>query len=309
MADVGVITNITEDHLGIDGINTMEELTFVKSLIVEEIKKDGYAVLNADDYWSLKTLPRIKAKKIFFSFNKNNRYIVNNIKSGQIAVYVDDNKLMVANNNKHYKICDVNEIGISIYGKLKYNIENAMAATAALVSLDVDYCIISKGLRSFKGDEETNRGRFNQYEVNGVKVILDYGHNYEGYRAVLSSLINMDAKKLTGVIGVPGDRDDKSSVKIGELCGEYFDRVYIKEDKDKRGRKEREVAEVLEKGVLNTIKDKSKSKIILDEVEALKEALTMSEKGDLIIVFYEKFEELANYLKSTQALLEEIAVQ
>lgn len=309
LADVGVITNISEDHLGLDGINTMEDLMLVKSLIVEEIKEDGYAIINADDPWSLKTLPRIKSKKIFFSFDKDNSYIVDNIEKGEVAVFIEENMLMVANNGKKYRVCDVSEIGISLEGRLKYNIENAMAATAALVSLDVDYCIIAKGLRSFKSDEDSNKGRFNQFDVNGVKVILDYGHNLEGYRAVLSSLGTLEANRIIGVIGVPGDRDDKLSVKIGELCGNHFDWIFIKEDRDRRGRQEREVPEIIEKGVLKTIKEKKRVKIILDEVEALKEALNIAKTGDLIIVFFEEFEGVASYIKSLQNVLQEVAVQ
>ncbi|WP_326511688.1 cyanophycin synthetase [Clostridium intestinale] len=308
-ADVGIITNITEDHLGLDGINSMEELMFVKSLVVEEIREGGYAVINADDYWSLQALSRIKSKKVFFSFDKDNRYIMENISNGGIAIYLDENNLMVTNNNKTYKICAIDKIGISLDGKLKYNIGNAMAAVGALVAMNVDYCIIAKGLESFKSDEKTNRGRFNQFEINGVNVILDYGHNYQGYKSVISSLVDMKVKNLIGVIGVPGDREDGSSIKIAELCGEHFDKVFIKEDKDKRGRKEREVAEILERGVLKTIKEKNNVKVVLDELEALREALNIAQKGDLIVVFYEKFDRLFNYLKSSQGVLKEVAVQ
>jgi len=216
---------------------------------------------------------------------------------------------MVTNNNKTYKICAIDKIGISLDGKLKYNIGNAMAAVGALVAMNVDYCIIAKGLESFKSDEKTNRGRFNQFEINGVNVILDYGHNYQGYKSVISSLVDMKVKNLIGVIGVPGDREDGSSIKIAELCGEHFDKVFIKEDKDKRGRKEREVAEILERGVLKTIKEKNNVKVVLDELEALREALNIAQKGDLIVVFYEKFDRLFNYLKSSQGVLKEVAVQ
>lgn len=309
VADVAIITNITEDHLGLDGVNTMEDLMLVKSLVVEAVKDDGYAIINADDFWSLEALPRIKCRKVFFSFNKNNKYIKENIEMGEIAVFIEDNNLMVVNNNRSYKVCQTNEISISFNGKLKYNIENAMAATAALVSMEVDYCLIANGLKSFKGDEQTNKGRFNQFHVNGVNVVLDYGHNLEGYRSVLSSVAQLDVNRLIGVIGVPGDRENSALDKIGEVSGSYFDKIFIKEDMDRRGRKVGEVAEVIEKGALKTITEKSDVKIILDEVEALSEALKIAEKGDLIIVFFEEFERLSNYLKSIEYSLGEVAIQ
>ena len=302
LADVAAITNITEDHIGIDGINSIEELAHLKSLVGEAVKEDGYVVINADDKWSKSILKNIKAKKIFFSKKKDNVLIQDAISSGNIAVYIEDNILCVTSEKKKYKVVDVANIPITLGGVLDFNIENIMASCGVLVGMGIDYCMISKGFRSFKLDSKYNSGRFNMYDVNGIKVILDYGHNLEGYRAILKSLIKIKKNNLIGVIGVPGDRSDSVINKIGTMCGNVMNNIYIKEDKDKRGRKEGEVASLLKSSV--DACDNGEAKIILDEKEALKEALNNAESGDCIIVFYEELSSLEKVIENYKVFSE-----
>lgn len=290
LADVAAITNITEDHIGVDGIKSMEELANVKSLVGEAVKDDGYVVLNADDKWSKKILKNIHAKKIFFSKKKDNALIQSAISSGNIAVYLENNILYVTNEKKNYKIADIRNIPITLGGILEFNVENVLAACGILVGMGIDYCMISKGFRSFKLNSVCNSGRFNIYNVNGINVILDYGHNIEGYRSVLKGLVKLKRNKLIGVIGVPGDRSNKAISEIGRMCGEVMDKIFIKEDIDRRGRKPGEVAEVLKSSIEEC--SKGKEKIVLDEKEALKEALNSAATGDYIVVFYEKLDPL-----------------
>lgn len=295
LADVAVITNITEDHIGIDGIEDMNELSKVKALVGEAVKKDGYVIINADDEWSIKILDRIKNEKIFFSMNNENELIKKAINEGKIAIYVKDNYLYANNNKREYKIIGIKNIPITLDGVLEFNIQNVMAACGALIGMRIDYCMIAKGFKTFKLNENYNLGRFNIYDLNGIKVILDYGHNIEGYRAVLKCLKKIKDKRVIGVIGIPGDRKDNMAISVGKLCGKYIDKIYIKEDRDKRGRKKEEMARLLEKGVLLS-GEKKFYKIILDEKEALKEALKTSLKGDIIVVFYEELQPLIDVI-------------
>ena len=295
LADVAVITNITEDHIGIDGIEDMNELSKVKALVGEAVKKDGYVIINADDEWSIKILDRIKNEKIFFSMNNENELIKKAINEGKIAIYVKDNYLYANNNKREYKIIGIKNIPITLDGVLEFNIQNVMAACGALIGMRIDYCMIAKGFKTFKLNENYNLGRFNIYDLNGIKVILDYGHNIEGYRAVLKCLKKIKDKRVIGVIGIPGDRKDNMALSVGKLCGKCIDKIYIKEDRDKRGRKKEEMARLLEKGVLLS-GEKKFYKIILDEKEALKEALKTSLKGDIIVVFYEELQPLIDVI-------------
>lgn len=304
VADVAVITNITDDHLGLDGVNSMEELSFVKSLVGEAVKEDGFVVINADDKWSKSIINRIKAKKIYFSKYRNNDLIQKNINDGGIAIFIENNQIFVVNNNKKYCISSINDIPISYNGILEYNLENVMAVCGALIGLQVDYCMIEKGLREFMPNEN-NIGRFNLYDVEGKKVILDYGHNIDGYNAVLSSLKKIKGNnKLIGVIGIPGDRKDEAAYEIGDICSRELDKIIIKEDRDSRGRSSGEIASLIQKGALNANKN-ANVQIYLDEVEAVEQALKISSQGDIIIVFYEELEpiiELINNKKRTKEL-------
>lgn len=295
LADVAVLTNITEDHLGIDGINTMEDLSKVKALVLEAVKPDGFAVMNADDKWSLSIVDRVKAPIIYFSEDENNQYIQRNIERGLPVVYEKNEKIVVRNNGKIYEIADIKDIPITLNGKLKYNVKNSMAACAALVAMKIDYCMIAKGITNFNGDGSDNLGRFNLFNVDGVSVVLDYGHNIDGYLSVIDGLKSMNYKSMVGIIGMPGDRSDEVITKVGEICGKAFDEIYIKEDCDRRGREIGEVAELLKIGVTKT--NAKSPKIILNELDALDAAINNSKPGTLIIQFYEDFDKLSSYLK------------
>ncbi|MBN1037492.1 cyanophycin synthetase [Clostridium botulinum] len=296
IADVSVITNITNDHLGLDGINSMEELSFVKALVGEAVKENGFTILNADDEWSKTIINRIKANKIFFSKYADNELIQKNIIDGGISVFIENDNIIVVNNHKKYSICSINDVPLSYNGLLKYNLENIMAACGALVGMNIDYCMISKGIMSF--NLNNNNGRFNIYEIEDRKIILDYGHNIEGYKAVLSSLDKIKKDKdLIGVIGIPGDRCDDIAIEIGEICSEMLDKIIIKEDKDRRGRDEGEIASLLKNGVLRKNKN-AKIHVCLDEIKALEKALMISKKGDTIVVFFEDLESIVKYINN-----------
>ena len=299
-ADAAIITNITNDHLGLDGINSIEELSFTKALVGEAVKKDGFVIINADDEYSKTIINRFEAEKIYFSKFKENPLIQENIASGKIAIFIENNMICVINNNKKYEIISTKDLPISYNGKLEYNIENAMAACGGLIGLKVDYCMISKGFMNFKLNNEYNNGRFNIYNYCDRKVILDYAHNIEGYKAVISSLKKIKGKNgLIGVIGIPGDRRNDVGYAIGEICANNLDKIVIKEDKDRRGRKIGEIAELLENAILKTNKN-ANLKVCLDEVEALKYAIDISNKDDIIVVFYEKLDLLLDFIKEEQ---------
>ncbi|WP_409069120.1 cyanophycin synthetase [Clostridium sp. FAM 1755] len=296
LADVGIITNVTEDHLGLGGINTLEDMGYVKALVGEAVKKDGYVVINADDEASINIIDRMKSRIVLFTKNKNNPIISQYLNNENLVLYLDEDTIYLQKLNQNQAIINVNKVPITLRGKLTYNVENIMAAMAALIALGLDINTIRQGLESFS-NEEQNPGRFNVYDVHGTNVILDYGHNIDGYKVVLESVKKMNNKRIIGVVGVPGDRTDSSTLKVGNICGENFDYIYIKEDRDKRGRKNGEIADLLKKGVLETGFKNSNISVVLDEEEALKKAIDFSEPGDLVIMFFEEFEPAANIVK------------
>lgn len=306
LADVAVITNIREDHLGIDGINSMEELCYVKSLVGEAVKEEGYVILNADDYWSKYILNRIKANIIFFSKDSNNPLLKQN-KMSNICVYLEDDNIVVSDKGKEYTICKISEVPITLNGKLIFNIENILAVCGALVGMKMDYCMIKNGITTYLLNSDKNLGRFNCYDVNGINVILDYGHNIDGYNAVLSAVKEINEGMIYGVIGIPGDRTNNMAKEIGELSSEYLDYIIVKEDKDLRGRKHGEIAELIVNGILKN-SDRKKYEVILKEEEAFVKALNMAKSGDTVVVFFEDMKPLVNIINEFSQYREEINI-
>lgn len=165
--------------------------------------------------------------------------------------------------------------------------------------------IITWGLKTFKPDPWTNAGRFNLFSLGDFQVLLDYGHNLCGYQAVSQLIKSMQADRLVGVIGMPGDRSDEAIFEVGQLCGQVFSLIYIKEDGDLRGRKRGETADLLYQGDINGGAFKRNIKIIYSELDAVETAITSAQTGDFIVVFYEHFEAVFNllqsHIKSTEA--------
>jgi len=232
-------------------------------------------------------LERINCNVFLFSLNEPD-----NINKNFNYVYCKDEFIYI--NNR--KFMSIREIPITMNGLASFNIENAMAATCALYALKVPENIIKEGLKTFLPNDKHNKGRLNIFEVNDFNVMLDYGHNVSGYEAVINTLKKLEFNKIIGVIGAPGDRQDKNIEKIGKLCANAFDRIIIKEDRDLRGRKPGEVASILYNGIISQNYPSENVIIELNEEKALKEALNMAEKNDLIVVFYEKFDPLYNII-------------
>jgi len=290
LADVGVITNIAEDHIGVDGINTLEELAFVKSLVVEAVKPEGYAVLNADDRFVDYFADRAKGDIILFSRSRANPVLLNHIKAGKKAIYTDNGIIYIFNGKNAVPFMHVGEIPITFGGIVECNIENSLAAVSALYALNINLDVIKNGLAAFKPDREFNPGRFNIIDMGSFKVMLDYSHNPAGYREVVKFVEKVEAKRLVGVIGVPGDRDNSSIYKVGEISGRHFEKIYIKEDNDLRGRAAGEVANILYDAVIKSGIRKDGVEIVYSEDKAVEKAILDAKPGDFIVVFYEDFE-------------------
>lgn len=301
LSDVGVLTNISEDHLGIDGIDTLEDLLHVKSLVVESVKKDGYAILNADDPMVVQVADRLKSKIIYFSKEEDNLIVHKHLLSGGVAIFLKNSYITIATGNGYIQSLHISKIPAAHGGKLVHNVENCLAAISVAYSMMIPISIIEKAMASFYSDELQNPGRFNVFNIKNYRVVVDYGHNIAGYRFTGEAVKKMGANRLIGIIGVPGDRDNETIKTIGSIAAKIFDRIIIKEDMDLRNRREREVARLLEEGALSQGMGKDRMETILSETEALKKAMGEATAGDLIVVFYEKLDPVLEIIKKESA--------
>ncbi|TCL33275.1 cyanophycin synthetase [Anaerospora hongkongensis] len=283
--DVGIVTNITEDHLGQDGIEDLEGLARVKSLIIETVRPDGFSLLNADDRYVTALASRARGEIVYFSIEPDNIIIRRHLGVGGRAFFVRDNVIYTAKGREAQVIAAVDDIPITLGGIAQHNLQNAMIAAAACYCMKVPPAFIYRGLSTFA----ENPGRLTVLPVRDFRVCIDYGHNPAGYQALVNTVKRMGASRLVGVIAAPGDRRDDVVVNVGRIAGRGFDHIYVKEDDDLRGRKPGEVSKLLYKGVLEAGLASERIQMVLPEKEAVYAALANAHAGDLIVVFYEKY--------------------
>jgi len=296
-ADVAVFTNLTMDHIGVDGINTMEELLFAKSLVIEAVKDTGVCVLNADDQWIMKVKEKAKGRQILFSIDDKNPILLEHMNKGGTGIYLRDDEFYITNKGVIMDFIGVGNIPATLNGKLVHNIYNSMAAIGACLALGISFNAIKEALSEFTCSASSNPGRFNIYDMGEFKVVLDFGHNIDGYRTTLKGLKALPSSRLVGIIRAPGDRLDPHILSIGEISGMSFDHILVREDKDLRGRQPLEVANLLYRGALSGGISDEHIAIIPDEGEALKKALEQAQNGDIITIFFEKMEPLMQIIE------------
>lgn len=298
-ADVGVITNISEDHLGQYGIDSLEDLARAKALVIEAIHEHGYVVLNADDSLVASLAKRARCQVIYFSTTADNYLVQQHLQAGKKALFVQNGVIVAQEGINCRRIAKVGQIPVTLSGRARHNLANALAAAATVWGLGIPLGTLRRGLRTFYSDLSTNPGRANLLSVNNVRVLVDYGHNAASYQSTLELARALNARRLLGVIGVPGDRPDDLVQKVGQVAA-GFDYVYVKEDEDRRGRSAGEIAELLLKGLRTAGVPTDRVRVILREDEALKAALAESQSGDLIVVFYEQLERILRVVQRAE---------
>ncbi|MDU2063832.1 MAG: cyanophycin synthetase [Sporomusaceae bacterium] len=283
--DVGVVTNITEDHLGQYGIESLDDMAYIKSLVLERVKPDGTALINADDPQVVAMAKRVKAKCLYFSLSAENVIVRRHLGVGGEAFFVKNDMIYQAKGNEARPVAPIHTIPITLGGAALHNVQNALIAAATAFALGVPLPKIQEGLVSF----EKNPGRLTIRQVGAVRICIDYGHNPAGYSALIQTVKQLGAKRLVGVIAAPGDRQDSCILNIGRKAGCGFDKVIIKEDEDLRGRRPGEVAALLRQGMMEGGLTAKQIEVIYSETEAVRAALTQAKAGDLIVIFYEKY--------------------
>lgn len=293
LADVGIVTNVSGDHLGMDNINTLEELAYVKALVVEAVKQNGFSVINAEDAMAPFILKTVKTDAILFYKNKDHIQVRN--PEQYINIFIEDDVIKIQDRKKMIEVIPVCDIPITFSGLLDCNIDNCLAAVAASYSLGIKIELIKSALLSFN----ENPGRFQTFEVEDYKIMLDYAHNPAGYEEVIKICEKLDCSRRIGIIGMPGDRPDDAVKTAGTLAAKTFDMIYIKEDTDLRGRKSGVIPQIIHDAIIQSGFSGKKVMIINDELEALRHAMNSAQKDDLIVVLYEEIEPLLDLIQNS----------
>ena len=293
--DVGVVLNVAADHLGLGGIDTIEQMARVKGVVAETVKPEGHVILNADDPLVAAMAEKVRCKVAYFSMNPDNPIIIEHSRRNGLAAVYDNGYLSILEGKWTLRVEKAVNIPVTMGGKAPFMIANALASCLATFAQGVDIEIIRQGLRTFQMSAEQTPGRMNLFDVKDYQVLIDYAHNPHGFRAVGDFVRNWEGTKI-GVIGGPGDRRDEDLILLGKIAAEIFDRIIIKEDCDSRGRKPGEVAELIEKGIYQIDSSKDQE-VILSETEAIDRALNLAQTGSLVVIFPEKVDTAINLIQ------------
>lgn len=288
-SNVSACLNITSDHLGIKGIDTIEQLAVAKRVVVEVA--EDVAVLNADDHLCLQMADYTKAKRLcYVTMNPRHALVKEHINQGGMALVLEQgingDMITIYDNGSHMPLLWTHLIPATIEGKASHNVQNAMFAAAMAYSLGKDLEQITHGLRTFDSTFFQAPGRMNQYDEHPFKVILDYGHNPAAIKVVCQTIdrFEVSGKKIC-VLAAPGDRRDEDIQEVAKEAAGHFDSYILKADDNRRGRDDREVPLMLQKQLIESGVKAEQLQVIASEVEAIASALEMAEEGDLLLIF------------------------
>ncbi|MDN3544206.1 MAG: cyanophycin synthetase [Roseateles asaccharophilus] len=292
---VAVVTNLGEgDHLGMNFLNTVEELALVKRVIVQNVAPSGYAVLNAADPVVANMAAVCPGQIIFFAADRHHPLMAAHRSQGKRCVYVDGDQLVAAQGSWRETI-PLRDIPFTRGGSIPFQVENAMASVAAGWGVGLDWDTIRRGVASFSNDADNVPGRFNVMDYRGATVVADYGHNGDAMRALVQAVEVMPAKRRSVVISGAGDRRDEDIRIQTRILGAAFDEVLLFQDACQRGREDGEVLALLRQGLEGASRT-SHVEEIRGEFAAIDRALERLQPGDLCLVLVDQVEEALAHL-------------
>jgi cyanophycin synthetase len=287
--NVGAVLNVEADHLGMKGIDTLEQLAEVKRIVVE-VARDC-AVLNADDVNVIKMSADTEAKSIcYVTVNPQHAVVREHIRAGgracALEAGVNGHMITLYDKGGHIPLMWTHLIPATLEGRAMHNVQNAMFAAAMAFSLGIKLDAIRQGLRTFDTTFYQAPGRMNVFDEHPFKVIFDYGHNAHavGVMADLAQRLEVQGRRII-VLSAPGDRRDEDVVAIAETVAGKFDHYICRRDDSLRGRDGDEIPGMLAKVLRAKGVADAAISIIPDEQKAIDAALHMGAQGDLLLIF------------------------
>lgn len=324
--DVAVVLNVQPDHLGLRGIDTVEQLADVKAVLVEAVPRDGHAVLNADDPLVREMRRKCSGQVIWFSMEEpgsDAREMIDaHCRRGGKALVLNPSErgemIVVKHGRREMQLAWTHLLPATFGGKARMNVQNSLAAAAAAFAAGAPLHDIRQGLRTFSTNYYLSPGRLNEIEVNGVTVIVDYCHNAPGMKALgdfvdrvgesMESTHELARPSRIGVIATAGDRRDQDMRELGQIAAQHFDVLVVREDVQLRGRKRGNTSALVAEGVREAMEAGSRCKqveVITDEIKAVRRAMNRANRGDLVVVCVDKhgevMSELENWSSQAQA--------
>ena len=284
--DVAVVTNVAADHLGLRDINTVEEMAAVKGVLPRTVRKNGWAVLNADDSLVYNMAQTVDCRVALFSMNEHNPRIQEHVAHGGVAAVYEEGYITIYKNSYKLRIDRAVEFPVTLGGRAGFNIENCLAAALAAYVSGFDKDQIKTALRTFIPSSTKKPGRMNVYKFPRFEVIVDYAHNTAGITKFAQFMEATTATRKIGVISGLGDRRDEDTLSFARIAGRIFDEVVLRQNYDLRGKSEEYLKEIMTRG-LRLDKPDLPITYIADEMDAVDHVLQHAPDGAVVTLLTE----------------------
>ncbi len=281
--DIAIVTNVAADHLGLQGIDTLEQLARVKGVVPETVLPSGYAILNADDDLVYKMRESLNCKIALFSMDEKNPRIVQHCNDGGLAAIAENGYITICKGTWKIRVDKISNIPLTFGGKAQFNIQNVMPAVLAGFIRGFKIEDIKQALETFIPSPGQTPGRMNMFQFRNFTVMVDYAHNAAGFDAIGKFLEKVEAKPKVGIIAGVGDRRDEDIIALGETSARMFDEIIIRQDRNLRGRTEENIIELMQQGIKNVNATKT-GNVIPKESEAIEFAIRHAKKGAFITI-------------------------
>jgi len=281
--DVGIVTNVAPDHLGLKGIHTIEQLAKVKGVIPETVLPDGYAILNADDDRVYDMRKSVKCNVALFSMDEKNPNIKRHARSGGLYALYENGYITICKGEWKMRVTKAVNVPLTFDGRAAFMIQNVLPAVLAGYVRGFSIEDIKVAIESFIPSPSQTPGRLNLFNFKEFQIMLDYAHNAAGLRALQKLVEKMDGSPKVGIIAGIGDRREEDNNEIGKVAAEMFDEIIIRQDKHLRGKTADELIEMISAGI-KSVDPKKKVTIIPSEKEAITYAIENVTKGSLIVL-------------------------
>ncbi|HEU4564040.1 MAG TPA: cyanophycin synthetase, partial [Gemmatimonadaceae bacterium] len=297
--DVGVVLNVSEDHLGLRGIHTLDQLAEVKSVIPAVVRREGHAVLNADDARVLAMRERAAGDVVLFSVMPDgaNPHVEAHLARNGICARIESDTFVIRRGRLRIPIATLREVPLMMGGAALFQRGNILAAILAAYVQGVRYDDIRAGLLSFFPSASMTPGRLNLMRVGAGRLLVDYAHNRAAIAGLMELVRNLPAARRLGVLAVPGDRRDEDIRAVGRLAA-GLDLAIIKEDEDQRGRAPGEAARLIREGLLAGGHPEERIEVIFREMEAVERVLDLLGDGDLAFILADDVRGLLDHVRA-----------
>ncbi|MFT3981713.1 MAG: cyanophycin synthetase [Ferruginibacter sp.] len=279
--EVAIVTNVAADHMGLGGINTLEQMAKVKAVVPETVFPHGYAVLNADDDLVYAMKDELKCNVALFSMDEKNPRIKKHCEKGGLATVFENGFISILKGTWKIRVINVKDVPVTFEGKAMHNIANCLPSVmASYLYRDISIEDIRSALSSFVPSASQTPGRLNFFNFKHFTILADFAHNPHGLQLLCDFVSKLDYPKRIGIISGTGDRRDEDIKELGAISARYFDEIIIRCDKNLRGRSADEIIALLKDGI-NEVNSSIPVMVIANEDQALEYIYANPQQGAL----------------------------